>query len=285
MRIRNGAAYLEATIRSHMPHFDEIVALYNQCTDATPDILARLGQEFGPKLRVIHYLDRVYPGGSRGHRSTPASSPNSMVNYYNTALAATRFSIVTKLDDDHLAIEKPMAEVVAEMRRGNGIGKLVCFSGLNLFRGPEGAIGILRQEPVSGQGDIGFFNVTEQTYFTHDRRFERFRAPGLRRVHAGFTYWHLKFLKPDMGFANYELADNPKSRYGRKLARLAGAKPADLPVIVDDWSATYPPNRWIELISWKYRLRAEIGRSLRAGAPHQSLEDALANLATFSKSD
>src|SRR5690606_2481883 len=46
MRIRNGADFLEATIRSHISHFDEIVAVHNRCTDETPDILARLAQEF-----------------------------------------------------------------------------------------------------------------------------------------------------------------------------------------------------------------------------------------------
>ena len=64
MRIRNGADFLEATIRSHIGYFDEIVAVYNQCTDATPDILARLAAEYGPdRLRVFHYLPKVFPPG------------------------------------------------------------------------------------------------------------------------------------------------------------------------------------------------------------------------------
>src|SRR5690606_26502790 len=70
MRIRDGAFSLEAAIRSHIGHYDEIVAVYNRCTDATPDILARLAREFGPKLQVWHYLPRVFPPGSEGHRST-----------------------------------------------------------------------------------------------------------------------------------------------------------------------------------------------------------------------
>ena len=42
MRIRDGAYSLEAAIRSHIDHYDEVVAVYNRCTDETPEILARL---------------------------------------------------------------------------------------------------------------------------------------------------------------------------------------------------------------------------------------------------
>ncbi|MEM6364500.1 MAG: hypothetical protein AAF745_08740, partial [Planctomycetota bacterium] len=105
MRIRNGDEFLELTIRSHLPHFDEIVAVYNDCSDETAAILERLQHEVGAdRLRVIHYRDRVHPPGSKGHRRTASTSPNSLVNYYNFALAATRYAIATKLDDDHLAI-------------------------------------------------------------------------------------------------------------------------------------------------------------------------------------
>jgi hypothetical protein len=97
---------------------------------------------------------------------------------------------------------------------------MFCFSGLNLFPGPDGNLGILDSDPVSGGGDIGFFPVTNQTYFAHDRRFERFRRGSLRREFAGFLYWHLKYLKRDMGFGNYELDKNPQSRYARRHTAL-----------------------------------------------------------------
>ncbi len=222
MRIRNGQDFLEATIRSHIDCFDEVVALYNQCTDATPDILQRLRQEFPHKLRVVHYVDRVHPPGSEGHASTPADSPNSLVNYYNAALAATRFAVATKLDDDHLAIADSTRTLTDSLRRaGKRVDAMHCFSGLNLIRGAEGELGVLASTPISGGGDIGFFPVRPNTYFVHDRRFERFQRGGLERRFAGFLYWHLKYLKAELGFANYELDANPDSRYARRRAALA----------------------------------------------------------------
>lgn len=221
MRIRNGADFLEASIRSHFEHYDEIVAVHNQCTDATPEILARLAAELGPKLRVFHYLPPVSPPGSEGHAATPGDAPASMVTYSNFALATTRHQWAVKLDDDHLAIPDAVARIVGDIRSGQADDRVIhCFSGLNLVRDGQGQLHIPAVDPVSGNGDIGYFRVTEQTRFTHDRRFERFARGGLRRHFAGWFYWHLKFLKSGGGFANYDLAANPNSRYARRQARL-----------------------------------------------------------------
>lgn len=221
MRIRDGAFSLEAAIRSHIEHFDEIVAVHNRSTDATPEILARLQQEYGEKLRVFHYLPPVFPPGSEGHAKEPANSPLSLVNYYNFALTRTRFAHVTKLDDDHVAMGAATTRLVADVRAGSAAnGEMACFSGLNLARDQQGRAGILRREPYSGSGDIGIFPVTPETYFVHDRRFELLQLPGMRRRFHSFVYWHLKYLKPEFGFANYDLKDNPDSRYNKRLAAL-----------------------------------------------------------------
>ncbi len=221
MRIRDGAFSLEAAIRSHIGHYDEIVAVYNRCTDETPAILARLAQEFGPRLSVWHYLPSVFPPGSDGHKATPPDHPQSLVNYYNFALTRTRFTHATKLDDDHVAMGEATARLVADVRAGRaGRGELACFSGLNLARDAAGRLGILAREPFAGSGDHWIFPVRPDTYFVHDRRFERLQHPGMRRCFHSFAYWHLKHLKPEFGFANYDLGENPNSRYARRLAAL-----------------------------------------------------------------
>jgi cellulose synthase/poly-beta-1,6-N-acetylglucosamine synthase-like glycosyltransferase len=221
MRIRNGADFLEAAIRSHADMYDEIVAVYNQCTDATADILARLSSEMGPQLRVFHYLPRVHPAGSTGHAQTPGESPESFVNYSNFALCQTRHQWVVKLDDDHLAIPQAVREMTKAIRSGSADDqKMHCFSGLNLVRDAEGAWRIPAASPISGKGDIGYFRATEGTHFVHDSRFERFTRGGVERCFAGWFYWHLKYLKTGGGFANYELDVNPDSRYMRRRKRL-----------------------------------------------------------------
>ncbi|PWK59640.1 glycosyltransferase family 2 protein [Roseicyclus mahoneyensis] len=275
MRIRNGADFLEATIRSHIDAYDEIVAVYNQCTDATPDILDRLAGEYGPRLRVVHYLPRVHPAGSEGHASTPPSSPQSLVTYYNCALAMTRHQWAVKLDDDHLAIPEALGGMVRRIRTGEADDRrLHCFSGPNLIRDRAGRLGIASADPVSGGGDIGYFRVRTDTYFTHDPRFERFARGPLTREFAGWFYWHLKFLKQGGGFANYELDANPGSRYARKRDKMAGAGIWDMSQMRQ---ARAPGliRRLRAQIDGKERLSAARDMALSRAFPQTSVEQAL----------
>ena len=218
MRVRDGAFSVEAAIRSHIALFDEIVAVHNRSTDGTPEILARLARELGPKLRVYHYVPPAFAPGSEGHAREAGDSLLSFVNYSNFALTRTRYTHVTKLDDDHVAMRTATERLIADVRAGRAAqGQVACFSGLNLARDEAGELGILRREPFSGSGDIGIFPVTPTTHFVHDRRFEMLRTGGLRRRFHSFAYWHGKYLKPGHGFANYDLAQNPNSRYAKRL--------------------------------------------------------------------
>jgi glycosyltransferase involved in cell wall biosynthesis len=275
MRIRNGADFLEATIRSHARFYDEIVAVHNQCTDATPDILARLQAELGPKLRVFHYLPRVHPAGSEGHARTPGDAPTSLVTYSNFALVQTRHRWAVKLDDDHLAIPAAVEAMVGRIRSGGADpGVMHCFSGLNLVRTPDGDWRVPAAAPVSGKGDIGYFQVGEGTHFVADPRFERFARGGVKRRFAGWFYWHLKYLKSGGGFANYELEANPGSRYARRRQRLATGGLWDL----DGVRAGLRPglaDRLRALVDNKARLLLDRDGSVAAAFPQTGLTAAL----------
>lgn len=275
MRIRNGADFLEASIRTHLEFYDEIVAVYNQCTDDTPQILARLSSELGPKLRVFHYLPRVSPPGSEGHASTPGDAPASMVTYSNFALATTRHQWAVKLDDDHLAIPDAVRRMIGDIRAGRADDRVMhCFSGLNLVRDAGGAFHVPAAAPVSGKGDIGYFRVTEQTRFAHDPRFERFARGDFPRHFAGWFYWHLKFLKSGGGFANYDLQANPGSRYARRLARLQSGALWSL----DDTRRALTPGlvrRLRAVIDAKERLGVARDMAVGRAFPQESLAAAL----------
>ena len=275
MRIRNGADFLEASIRTHFAFYDEIVAVYNQCTDGTGDILERLAEEYGAKLRVFHYLPSVSPPGSEGHAKTPGDAPASMVTYSNFALAMTRHQWAVKLDDDHLAIPDAVARMVADIREGRADSNVMhCFSGLNLVRDEHDELFIPAASPVSGKGDIGYFRVTEGTRFAHDPRFERFARGGAERQFAGWFYWHLKYLKTGGGFANYDLAANPKSRYVRRLARLKAGALLDL----DSARKALVPGvarRLRAVVDSKERLAVARDLALGAAFPQGSLVAAL----------
>lgn len=275
MRIRNGADFMEATVRSHADFYDEIVAVYNQCTDATPEILSRLQAELGSKLKVFHYLPCVHPAGSKGHAQTPGEAPDSLVTYSNFALAQTRHQWAVKLDDDHLAIPAAVETIVGQIRSGTANDKLMhCFSGLNLMRMAEGAWRVPAAAPISGNGDIGYFRVTEGTHFVADPRFERFARGGVKRRFAGWFYWHLKYMKAGGGFANYELEANPGSRYARRLARLEASRLWDLEGVRSGLRPTLM-DRLRALVDDKARLGVARDSSIAEAFPQTDLTAAL----------
>ncbi|MEO0498298.1 MAG: glycosyl transferase [Pseudomonadota bacterium] len=283
MRIKNGAEFLEATIRSHIDEVDEIVAVFNNCTDATETILRTMRAEYGPKLRIFHYQDRVFPPGSEGHKTTDPSSPHSIVNYSNFALAQTKCTIVTKLDDDHLAIEQPWRALARQARQNLRQDQLLAFSGINLIH-PKGQLSaepqVLLNAPISGKGDIGFFRISDESFFHHDPRFERFAKNRSTRQFGAFTYWHLKFLKRDV-YGNYELAENPNSRFARLRDRL------------DDFDSM-PFDRWLRKAGkprpWRSLMAAMVDkeaiardqrRQLRAGRLRETPAKAMLRLSSL----
>jgi len=221
MRVKNGADFIEQAVRTHIDFFDEIVVVMSGSTDATPRILERLLSELRPRLRVIHYLDDVFPPGSDGHRRTNANHPRSMVNYSNFALAQTRHQIACKVDDDHVAISGVMSRLVSRVRSPSFRDTdFLAFSGLNLICGEDGRLGVSKSDPLSGGGDIGFFRVLSDSYFRHDPRFERVSRSGRTPTFGGFAYWHMKYLKSGFGFGNYDLARGENARFERKRQRV-----------------------------------------------------------------
>lgn len=277
LRVKNGADFVETTVRSHIQHFDEIVAVFNDCTDDTPDILTRLSTEFGERLRVFHYVPKVFPPGSADHAAEPDESPHSMVHYSNFSLAQTRFSTVTKLDDDHVALDAPLNEICRQIRtRWCRLPEMWCFSGLNLARRADDSLGIPLAMPISGSGDIGFFTPTQATRFRRDRRFERFHRGGIPRRFVGFLYWHMKYLKNDKGFLNYDLLRYPDSRYHKRRLKLDASDILLLPELRSRLrSQRGILNGIASRLNAKFRLKVERDLAVAESFPQATVEDAI----------
>jgi len=260
MRIRNGEDWVKESVLSHLDYMDEVVAVYNECTDRTPVILAELQAAYPDKIRVVHYQPEVYPVGSDLHIQTPPNSVHSIANYYNYALSLTRYSIATKLDDDHIAI-RPQWEAMRKKLEAVAFRldqEVWCFSGINLVSASN-KLHAHAGVSFAGNGDHWLFEVTPQRIFTKDNRFERFNRRGLKMKFMGIAYWHLKYLKKDHGFSNYALDQNPNSRYHKQKARFeAGKQGITLEELAehcrDRLSNANPLKRWYASLSPKRRL-------------------------------
>jgi integrase len=88
--------------------------------------------------------DRVLPLGDPAYANLPMDAPDSMANYSNFALACTKFTVATKLDDDHIAIPDRVAKLEKMLRqRGCRLGQeMLCVSGFNLFQDAD-RLGVL----------------------------------------------------------------------------------------------------------------------------------------------
>jgi len=281
MRVRNGEDFIALAIESHLPWFDEIVVCHNRCTDGTVGILERLQTRHPDKLRIFEYVPRVHPAGSRQHRREHWRSVNSLANFYNFSLAKTRYRVAIKLDDDHVAIPEGVGQLTRTIREADHrLGKrMLCFSGINLVL-RDAALGPLAYRPFAGHGDHWYFEVSPDTYFVQDRRFERFTRRGMQREYHGLAYWHLKYLKQGEGFSNYELDNNPDSRYGKQyLAYREGLRHIDFDELdrlgkerIRKGQGLFDKLR--RRLDDKHRLKFERARQFDPGVARQWLEDA-----------
>ena len=100
------------------------------------------------------------------------------------------------------------------------------------------------------------------------------RPAGERRF-CGFLYWHLKYLKSGLGFANYELAENKDSRFARRKERLETA--GEMLSLPDLRRSLQPGLRMHAeaLLGDKKRIALTRARSFSASFPDDTLEVAL----------
>ncbi|WP_424947952.1 hypothetical protein [Candidatus Spongiihabitans sp.] len=202
LRVKNGEQFLRLAIESHLPFYDEIIAVYNDCTDRTPQILRDLAEKYPTKIKVYHYLPKVHPVRSVEHAQTPDDSVHGLANYYNYALSKTTFNTATKLDDDHFAIASKIAPLIKTIRADIAASKqkIYMFSGINLFRDKDSNIGVVEKNPFSGNRDINYHPVNAQTIYHNSTGAESFNKKYRRTLpteYMGIMYFHLKGLKKE----------------------------------------------------------------------------------------
>jgi glycosyltransferase involved in cell wall biosynthesis len=199
MRLRNEAQFVETAIESVIGGLDELVIVYNGCTDRTSEIIESCRLRHPDRIRVFEYQPEIARPGSVEHQRTPMGSPHSMVNYYNFALVKTTRKVAIKIDGDDCYLKEPFRQLTGEIRaekRSMPIG----VSGINLWD-EKGEIFVNSRHPILSGVDRGFFTVTPQTFFVHYPLYELFTYAFGRS--AGICYYHLKGLKEDRGLGNY----------------------------------------------------------------------------------
>lgn len=213
IRAKNEGDYIYKVIESWLGLVDELVVVFNDCTDNTESEICRVIKDFGnEKVKAYKYVPKVYPQGSEEHIKLPCDDVHSLVNYYNYSLSKTTRKLAVKIDGDIIFDSSCKHEIKSfiDSKSENGFYKL---HGVNLIDN-NGMLFVPSNSMFCGMnGDLCVFPVSEKTIFKHRAEFEYLDLSNLNDCGGCFSYYHMKFVKSDMGFSNYLLNDNPNSRY------------------------------------------------------------------------
>ena len=107
MRVKNDADFIEASIESCISALDELIVVYNDCTDNSVEIIETLRLKYPEKIRVFEYPYKVLGVGLTKEeynfaKSLPKDSPLLLCNYYNFALDKVQCEYAIKIDADQI---------------------------------------------------------------------------------------------------------------------------------------------------------------------------------------
>lgn len=107
LRVRNEEEFVEACIDSCIEALDELIIVYNDCTDATPDIIEQKRIEYPEKIKIYPYEYEIYGINLSKEKyektlALPDDSPHLLCNYYNFALSKVSYQYAMKIDADQI---------------------------------------------------------------------------------------------------------------------------------------------------------------------------------------
>lgn len=134
MRVKNDASFIKQCVFSCINALDELIIVYNDCSDESPDVIEELRSEYPDKIKVFEYPYKVF-GAHLSQtdyeyaRSLPKDSPHLLCNYYNFALSKVTYSHALKIDADQLYFVDKLSHfreiiISCPKQKGSIIGKI-----------------------------------------------------------------------------------------------------------------------------------------------------------------
>lgn len=107
MRAKNEGRFIGASIDSVIDALDELVVVYNDCTDDTEEVLKAKARQYGDKLKIYPYNHKVLysnltPEEYEYAASAPDDSPRLHSTQCNYALSKTSYLYAVKIDPDQI---------------------------------------------------------------------------------------------------------------------------------------------------------------------------------------
>lgn len=135
LRVKNDAEFLAEAIDSCIDALDELIIVYNDCSDDSPRIIKEKALQYS-KIRYYEYEPKIYANNLTYEeyqfiKEQPIDSPHLLSNYYNFALSKVSYEYVMKIDADQIYQTEYLMEICNAYRTKKKVfinpWKLVCF--------------------------------------------------------------------------------------------------------------------------------------------------------------
>ncbi len=223
LKFKNEAEFAKICLESIADYFDELILVYHECTDDTPNILREFEQRDPQRIHLFEYLPHVQPIGSKEHRETPISSVNSFVYYSNFALSKASYEVRCVWGADQVAEPVAMRRAVDSIRSIKRGTPEWWFSpwrmgywwyiGVELWQDAD-KVYVHGTKPIIGNyQDHAFFPAGRLlTYKRYSHSAYLFKRV-LRHKYIGCLFYHLKGMKKQRGADKYQIEEHPDSLY------------------------------------------------------------------------
>ncbi len=107
MRVKNDGEFIGACVESCIDALDELVIVWNDCTDNSAEIIEKVRLRYPEKIKTYEYEHKVLGVNLTKEeydyvKSLPVYSPHLLCNYYNFALSKVSSQFAVKIDADQI---------------------------------------------------------------------------------------------------------------------------------------------------------------------------------------
>lgn len=111
MRVKNDAKFIERCVESCINALDELVIVYNDCSDDSSTIIEKMRERYPEKIKTSEYPYKVYGANLNEEeyniaKNLKVHSPHLLCNYYNYALSFATYTHAIKIDADQIYSEE-----------------------------------------------------------------------------------------------------------------------------------------------------------------------------------
>lgn len=115
MRVKDDAQFIEPCILSCIEALDELVIVYNDCTDSSPQVIEQLRSKYPEKISVYPYNHHIMALNLSEEeyefvKGLPDDDPRLLCNYYNFALEKVSRQYAVKIDADQMYFSEKLKQ-------------------------------------------------------------------------------------------------------------------------------------------------------------------------------